>query len=234
MFFSKITKIILYVVAGISVLVILFFYAGPKLLDYDNLERRVEEITNPADLDMEMQMPVETPATAEDSAETALDTASVGQIAAQGPGQQGGEAAEEGGAFSTVEEVIDTSGVNLREHLSTWEYLVWFRTDIALIWAYILLLLTAIATIVFPLITVFSNPRALIRLAGILAGAAVLVVLAYLFSSDTPINIIGYTGEANRDPATLRMVDTTLYVTYMLFGLALLSILYSIISRAFK
>lgn len=225
MVFSKLTKIILYVVAGISLLVILFFYASPRTLDYDDLEMRVEEIMNPADLDM--QMPVDAPATPADTTETALDTASVEEIAAaEGPEEQGG-------AFAT-EEVLDTSGVDLRKHLNTWEYLVYFRTDIALIWAYILLLLTAIAAITFPLITVFSSPRALIRMVGILAGAAVLVVVAYLFSSDTPLQIIGYTGDANRNPATLRMVDTTLFVVYMLFGLALLSILYSIISRAFK
>ena len=230
----------MYVVAGISLLVILFFYASPRTLDYDDLEMRVEEIMNPADLDMEM--PVEAPATPGDTAETELDTATVEEITeAEGPGEgDEGAAAEEqeaeedeGGVFSTAN-IIDTSGADLREHLNTWEYLVWFRTDIALFWAYILLILTAIASLVFPLISVFSNPRALIRFVGVLAVAAVLVVVAYLFSSDTPINIIGYTGEANRDPATLRMVDTTLYVVYMLFGLALLSILYSIISRLFR
>jgi len=235
MLFSRITKIIMYVVAGISLLVILFFYAGPRTLDFDDLEMRVEEIMNPADLDMDM--PVEAPATPEDTTE--MDTTAVEEIAAaEGPGEQGGEGAaqaeeEEGGVFSTAE-VLDTSGINLKEHLTTWEYLVWFRTDIALFWAYILLLMTAVAAIIFPMITVFSNPRALIRLVGVLAAGAVLVVIAYLFSSDTPINIIGYTGQANRDPATLRMVDTTLYVVYMLFGLAVLSILYSIVARLFK
>ena len=36
MAFSKITRIILYVVAGISLLVVLFFYVSPKTLDYEN------------------------------------------------------------------------------------------------------------------------------------------------------------------------------------------------------
>ncbi len=225
MLFSKFTRIALYVVAGISLLVILFFYVSPRTLDYDDLEMRVEEILNPADLDMEM--PVQAPATADDTTGTAADTTSAGEIAAaQGPEDQGG-------AFAT-EAVLDASGADLREHLSTWEYMVWFRTDIALIWAYILLILTAIAAIIFPLISVFANPKGLIRLVAVLAAVAVIVVVAYLLSSDKPINIIGYTGTANRDPGTLRMVDTTLFVTYALFGLALLSILYSVIARAFK
>jgi len=112
--------------------------------------------------------------------------------------------------------------------------MVWFRTDMVLIWSYILLILTAIAALVFPLVTVFTNTKALVRLVGVLAGAAILILISYLLASDNPINIIGYTGTANRDPGTLKMVDTTLFVTYMLFGLALLSILYSIISKAFK
>jgi hypothetical protein len=219
MAFSKLTRIILYVVAGISLLVILFFYASPRTLDYDELEMRVEEILNPTDMAMPAPLPV-VDTTAQDS--SAVEEMAVAE-----------EAEEDEGAFATAE-VLDTSGVNLRDHLSGWESLVYFRTDIALVWAYILVLLTAIAAIVFPLVSVFSNPKALIRLAGVLVAAAVLVVVSYVLSSATPIDIIGYTGTANSDPSTLKMVDTTLFVTYMLFGIALLSILYAIVSRAFK
>jgi hypothetical protein len=69
---------------------------------------------------------------------------------------------------------------------------------------------------------------------AVLVGAAILVVISYLLSNDTPIEIIGYTGTDNSDPGTLKMIDTVLFITYMLFGLALGSILYAIISRAFK
>jgi hypothetical protein len=190
MAFSNLTRIILYVVAGISLLVILFFYASPRTVDYDALELRVEEILNPIDMDMPAPLPVVDT--------TAQDSAAVEEMAVA-------EAADEDeGAFATA------------------------------IWAYILVLLTAIAALVFPLIAVVTNPKGLIRLAGVLVGAAVLVIVSYLMSSTTPIDIIGYTGTANSDAGTLRMVDTTLFVTYMLFGIALLSILYSIISRAFK
>jgi hypothetical protein len=141
--------------------------------------------------------------------------------------------AEEPGAFNIVT-APDTSDTDLREIMSGWEYMVWFRTDIALIWAYILVLLTLIAAIVFPLVQVFSNPKGLIRLGAVLVGAAVLVVVSYLLASDAPVAIIGYTGTDNSDPATLKMIDTVLFITYMLFGLALASILYAVISRAFK
>jgi hypothetical protein len=217
MAFSNLTRIILYVIGGISLLVMLFFYMGPKTVNYDDLEARVEEALNPPDISPVAPLPtVDT---------TAQDSAAVEEIAV---------AEEEGDQGTLVTSEAATAAVDLRDHMSGWEYLVWFRTDIALMWAYILVVITLIAAIVFPLISVFSNTRALIRLIAVLAAAAILVVISYLVSSDTPIDIIGYTGTDNSDPATLRMIDTVLFVTYMLFGLALASILYAIVSRAFK
>ena len=216
MAFSNITRIILYAIAGISLLVVLFFYASPKTVDYDALEVRVEEAMNPVDLTLAPPPVADT---------TAQDSTAVEEIAV--------EEAEEEGAFAATE-VIDTAGINLKDHMSGWEYLVWFRTDIALIWAYILVVITLLASLIFPLLSVLTNTKALIRLLAVLAGAAVLVVVSWLLSSSNPIDIIGYTGTDNSDPGTLKMIDTVLFVTYMLFGLALASILYAIISRAFK
>ena len=84
------------------------------------------------------------------------------------------------------------------------------------------------------MIAVASNPKSLLRLGLVLAATAIIVVISYLMSDDTPMEIIGYTGTGNSDPGTLKMIDTVLFITYMLFGLALASILYSIISKAFK
>ncbi len=218
MAFSKITRIILYVVGFISLLVVLFFYVGPKTVDdYDGLVDRVDEALNPVDMTPLAPLPViDTSLT--DSAAIAENIAAVQR------------ATEEREAAAQV--VVETKSV--KDVTSGWEYLLYFRTDIALIWAYILVLITLIASLVFPLIAVISNPKALIRLLAVLAGAAVLLVISYILSKDTPIDIIGYTGTDNSDPGTLKMIDTVLFVTYMLFGLAIASIIYAIISRAFK
>ena len=56
--YYKITRIILYAVAGISLLVILFFYGSPSTVDIDELEMRVEELANPVDLDLSAPLPV--------------------------------------------------------------------------------------------------------------------------------------------------------------------------------
>ena len=213
MAFSKITRIILYLVAGISLLVVLFFYIAPKTVDdYDELEMRVVEARNPVDMSPVAPLPaVDT--TVQDS--TAVEaTEDVVEIA--------------------VPVIADNADVNLKELFSGWEYLVYFRTDIALIWAYILILITLIASIIFPLISVLTNPKGLLRLGAVLVGAAILVVISYLMSNDTPLDIIGYSGTGNSDPGTLKMIDTVLFVTYILFGMAFASILYAIVSKAFK
>ena len=219
MAFSKLTRLILFVVAGISLVVVLFFYIGPKTLNYDALELKVENTLTPMDLTPIAQIPeIDTSLT--DSVAIAENLAAI-------------ERAEEEAAIAAAE-ALNAPAPDLGEVLSGWESLVWFRTDIALVWAYILVLLTAIAAIVFPLIAVISHPKALIRLLLVLAGFAVLVVISYVLSNDKPIDIIGYTGTGNSDPGTLKMIDTVLFITYMLFGLALGSILYAIVSRAFK
>jgi hypothetical protein len=216
---SKLTKIILWVVAGISLIVVLFFYIGPKTVgDYDAMVDRVDDALSGVDLTLMAPMPV-IDTTLTDSAAIAENIAVV-------------QKAEEERLAAPV--VTETPETRVKEVTSGWEALLYFRTDIALMWAYILILITLIAAIVFPLVAVISNPKALIRLLIVLAGFAVLVVVSYLFASDTAMEIIGYDGTGNTDPGTLKMVDTVLFVTYMLFGLALGSILYAIISKAFK
>jgi len=213
MAFSKLTKIIMYVIAGISLVVALFFYVSPKTVNMDELEAREAAALNPVEM-MSAPLP-EVDTTSSDS--TMVNDSTV---------------VEE--APAVVEMPLAPTVVDYSEIFSGWELLVWNRIDIALLWAYILMVMAAIAAIVFPLIAVLGNTRALIRLVAVLAGAAVLVVISYLSSSDTPLQIIGYEGADASDPGTLKMIDTVLFVTYMLFGLALASILYAIVSRVFK
>ena len=219
MAFIKLTRIILWVVAGISILVMGFYYIGPKTLNYDALEQKVDDALMPADLTPAAPLP-EIDTTLTDSAAIAENRAMVQQA----------EEERRAAIAEAADEPLPTVG----DVTTGWEYLVYFMTDIALVWAYILVILTVLASLVFPLLHVLSNPKGLIRLVAVLAGAVVIVVISYVLSKDTPIAITGYTGTGNSDPLTLKLIDTVLFITYMLFGLALASILYSVISRAFK
>jgi len=220
MAFSKLTKIILWVVAGISLIVVLFFYIGPKTVgDYDVMVDRVDDALAGVDISPLAPIPV-------------IDTSLTDSIAIAENIAAVQQAEEE--YFAAATAAAEAPQKTVKELTTGWEALLYFRTDIALMWAYILILITLIAAIAFPLVAVISNPKALIRLLIVLAGFAVLVVVSYLLASDTAMEIIGYDGTGNTDPGTLKMVDTVLFVTYMLFGLALGSILYAITSKAFK
>jgi len=212
MAFSKITRIILYIVAGISLVVVLFFYVSPNTVDIDGMDIRVTEAANPVDMTPVAPLPTV------DS--TATDSTAIAE-----------EAPVEAVAVVATPALEPKSP---KEVLSGWEYIVWLRTDIILVWAYLLVIFALLSAVIFPMIAVVSNTKALIRLALVLAGTAVLVVVSYLLSDATPMEIIGYEGTGNSDPGTLKMIDTVLFVTYMLFGLALASILYSVISKVFK
>ena len=220
--FSKISTYILYVVGVISLAIMLFFYISPNTIDINELEFRVEELTSAPEV-LTMAAPVvdsvavDTLATTDESMAEA-DSAAAPVVEAVAPVE-----------IATVKEI------DLRDHMSGWEYMVYKRTDLALRWAYILLVLTALAAVIFPLINLVTNVKALLRTLMILAGAAVLVLISYfVFSNGVPINIVGYSGTDNSDPGVLRMVGTSLYLTYILFGVTILSILYSEIAKLFK
>lgn len=216
MSFSKIAQIALYVVVAVSVLVIGLFYFGDSLIDTRAYEAKVEKLTAPDDMtqgfnfqsDMMQDAPADTTITEE--GDTIIE-------AAPAPPPVMEEPAEE----------VEVS-------FTFMERLVFNSTDIALVWAYILVIVTLIVALVFSLVFMFSNTRALIRGLGVLAGAALLVFLAWMLGSEVPLDIIGYEGTDNKDPQVLRMVDMGLISTYFVLGLILLSILYSEIAKYFK
>ncbi|PID92079.1 MAG: hypothetical protein CSA96_04945 [Bacteroidetes bacterium] len=218
MAFSKLSKIILFVITGISLVVVLFFFLAENSDRFDELEDTVAELTAPADLPLATLPTVDS--LAADS--TASDSTAAALIE------------DAGSTALAAPEVAETPTVNIREELSLADYLIYIHTDIALVWAYILAILTAVSSLLFPLLKVFSNPKGFIKLGAVVVVAAILIVVSYVLSSGTPIEIVGYTGTANSDPGTLKMVDTVLFVTYTLFGIAIFSILFSVIARAFK
>lgn len=227
--YSKISSIILYVVAVISLVVILFFYIGPRTLDIDELEARVEQLTTEGVI---ADQPEASPQAEADT--TLADTTDMAGISEEEEVDSAAIARVTEDIVSPEQDIV-VEGIDLKDHLTTWELMVYKRTDYALGWAYILLALAAIAAVLFPLITIVTDIKAILRLLAVLAGAAVLVILSYfVFASDATIDILGYTGTDNSDPATLKWIGTGLFSTYIIFGLALISILYSEVANLFK
>ncbi len=222
----KISSVILYVIVAISLVIMLFFYISPNTVNIEELDKRIEELMS-TDIVQQIDAEPVIDSTAADSLATdeeiiaEADSASTDAVIEEEPVLE--------------EEIAVVEEIDLKDHLSGWELMVYKRTDFALGWAYILFAITAIASLLFPMIYLATNLKALVRVLALVAGAAALFLLTYfVFANGDPIKITGYTGTENSDPGVLRMVGTALYTTYILFGIAILSILYSEVVKIFK
>ncbi len=106
-------------------------------------------------------------------------------------------------------------------------------TDAFLNWANILFWVAIAITLGFELYHIVMNPKSAVRTLISLAIIAVIVLVAYGLSDDTPLKIVGYQGPDNV-PSMLAMAGTMLYTMYILFAVTLVVILYTELSRLFK
>ncbi len=224
---SKIASIILYIVLGISIVVVVFFYFGDKLVNEQDYQAKVTQLENQSSMQSGFNF----------QKDMGADT--VGQAADTSAANNGAMAdttkADTAQAAAPVVEKITPPAVQAEPvHFTLMETLVYHKTDIGLVWAYILTLLTAIIAIVFPLIQMASSPATMVRTLIVLVIVAVIIGGAYLLGSGVPLKIPGYAGTDNSNPHVLKLVDMGLISTYFIFGLTLLSIVYSEISRYFK
>jgi uncharacterized membrane protein len=116
------------------------------------------------------------------------------------------------------------------EGTSTAEPLI---TETILNWAKILLGITVIILVVFQLMFLVTNLKALKRTGIVLLIAAALIFISYQLADDTLLNLIQYTGPDNV-PSTLQTVGTAIIFTYILGVIAIVGILYTAIVNLFK
>jgi hypothetical protein len=106
-------------------------------------------------------------------------------------------------------------------------------TEPFLNWAKILFFCAAAIAIVFEVLFVLMRPKNAIRTLISFLVLGVVVFVAYSLGDATPLNLVGYEGPDNV-PSMLIMSDTFIYTMYFLFGMAVLTIAYSEISRMFR
>ena len=105
-------------------------------------------------------------------------------------------------------------------------------TDTVLVWAYILLGITVVLLLAFPIIHFIKNPKSAVKFLLILVGFAILYGVGYMLASD---NIASPIFEKQDISSNLsQMIGAGIITTYILAGLAVLAILYSSISSAFN
>lgn len=108
----------------------------------------------------------------------------------------------------------------------TGEYIDWL-----LIWTYILIGSAFLVIIVMSLIGMLSSKKSALTLLGVLALAAVIVFGAHAFASDTLPTFFGVE-DYNLTLTVAKWVDTSLYVTYLLFGAAILGLAFTAVRAA--
>ncbi len=105
-------------------------------------------------------------------------------------------------------------------------------TETILMWAYILVGLAMLSAIIFPLIRMLLNPKNAKKTLIGLAGVAVIVIVAWQFSSDEILPLA--TENPDNVPNVLKVAGTQLGTMYILLALAVLSIFYTEIRNLFK
>ncbi|MBN1596705.1 MAG: hypothetical protein JW894_00275 [Bacteroidales bacterium] len=104
-------------------------------------------------------------------------------------------------------------------------------TSVILTWSLILFIITGIATIVFSIYNIFTNPKAVKNFVIILIVAIVLIGISYLMASSEMLELATDEIPTSR---TLKWVGTGLNATYLLAIVAFFGIIFSEIARAFK
>ena len=98
-------------------------------------------------------------------------------------------------------------------------------TNVLLYWAYIVVGIALAAVICVGIyVRATTNPKSLVKLGIILAGAAVLFCIAYLLAPGSPA--IGYSGATLPTATELKMTDTILNLAYIVGAAAILSIIF--------
>ncbi len=209
MSYSKIASLVMYIVVGITVITMLIFYFSKTFIDKAEFDSKVAKIENPT-------VKSSIPGLAQDL--KSADSLAIGADSTSVAKKE----------TTTLPEQVQPVALSFIEKLA------YNQTDIPLMWSYILLVITIIIALTFPIIYMFKHPTNLIRSLLIFVVVAIFVGLAYSVASGTPYDIPGYTGGVNNNPKILRIIDTGLIFMYFILGVSLLSILYSEIANSFK
>lgn len=97
------------------------------------------------------------------------------------------------------------------------------QADLLLTWTYSMCIISALAAVLLPVVTMINNPKAMVRsLAGI-GIVVVFILICYLLADDSPLVMVG--GDVIEDRTQLIVSDTGLFATYASFVIAVVAII---------
>ena len=103
--------------------------------------------------------------------------------------------------------------------------------NLLLYWAYAMLAIAIVAICYGIGRDAAVNPKNLAKIGIVIAGAVVLIGIAYVFAPGTPA--IGYIGQPVSD-GTLKLTDTVLNLTYIAIAAAIIAIIYGVVVDSIK
>lgn len=104
--------------------------------------------------------------------------------------------------------------------------------DTMLVWAAVMLILTAALALAMPLVGIAQNPKSATKTLMGLGVLAVIVLVSYALSSVEPLLMTN--GKIVDNVAELRFSDMALYTTYIMFGVLLLSMIVTEVYKSVK
>lgn len=106
-------------------------------------------------------------------------------------------------------------------------------TEAMLNWAYILLGITVVLTVLFPIIGFARQPKQGIKNIIPLLGLVAVAAICYYVAEGTVLDLPGYNGTDN-NPETLKWSEATLYLTYVLMILNIVALFATEIYKKLK
>lgn len=94
--------------------------------------------------------------------------------------------------------------------------------NVTLGWAYVLVAISLIFTLGFPLVHAFTDKKSLVKLIALVVAVVVIVGGAYLIAPGNPVNV-----NTNVTEATFKFTDAALFICYLFVATALVVLVWS-------
>lgn len=105
-------------------------------------------------------------------------------------------------------------------------------TDSFLNWGIILIFLSGLVTLLAELANIFLQPKKALRTLLSIGIIIVIVLISYALADDTPLEF-GYKNPDNVSE-TLIFSDVFIFTTYIIFGISIIALLYTELSRVLR
>lgn len=110
-------------------------------------------------------------------------------------------------------------------------------TDLLMYWVYALLAISVLVLIAFAVSDFISSwksrPKSAFRSLLVVLAFVAMLIITFAIGSDTPLNIVGYTGVGNV-PIFLKITDMWLYSIYLMVAVNVLALLFSSLLKSGK